>query len=239
MKFAIEGGHRQFFRRHQALEVQGILSEKELNELNLKLQDALAVRLKTSADKIYRELPRSVFYSARDLSRENEYVKKIALNSRFAEIASELTTVRPLRFGFDQLFMTVLPALQDKESFNPYLDFMQPDMTFKERCSLRGVVCGLMICLSNENEEEGLADKETVSLFPKKAGSAVFFSPEVLFDFNPLIQDNKAKYLMIVYTKSSAIYQLEENDPGTHHMKSLGYVFGDHLSDKLNPILFR
>jgi len=47
------------------------------------------------------------------------------------------------------------------------------------------------------------------------------------------------RYLMLVYTHPTAIYYLEEKDPKTHHLKSLGYVFGDRLNDKLNPIVYR
>ncbi len=235
MKFAIEGTQRHYFRQHHALEVQNLLKESQLKELNLQLDKTMEIRLKTGPVKT-TPLPNEIFSSSRDLSRSNAYLKKIILNTQFAEIASDLVEYRPLRFGFDQLYTTITPSLQEKPDLNPYKNLMLQPRSLKEITCIQGILCGLMICLSGNQE---IIEEQTASIFSKTPGNAVFFSPEAVFDFNDLVSSETHRYLMIVYTHPTAIYYFEENDPETHHFKSLGYVFGDRLGDKNNPIIFR
>ena len=298
MKFAIEGVHRQFFRKHQALEVEGMLTKAQLNELNLQIEKGLEERLNTKPKRAFQELPTHIFSYGRDLFRSSDSLKKIILNSQLAEIASELIEFRPLRFGFDQLYCTVAEFYKDRDDFNPFKELALKPKPLKETTCIQGLLCGLMICLSGEEkvveEEKALrvtqAEKteevaqteknetviqeekiekivteeveveeiireevkaeevkaeevipvvEAYSIFAKKAGNAVFFTPELPIDFSKLITDDSHRYLLITYTHSTAIYYMEENDPQTHVPKSLGYVFGDRLNDKFNPIIYR
>lgn len=245
MKFAIEGDHRQFFKKNQTLEIQGLLTENQLKEWNTQIEKSLAERLNTTPYKLSQELPSKIFSSGRDLFRSGDYLKKSILNSQFAEIASDLIEFRPLRFGFDQYYKTAPENLKDKEAFNPYKTLTELPRTLNEITCLQEVLCGLMICLSSEEVESSETDESAetqeikTSIFSKKAGNAVFFSPEALIDFNDLVSSKKASYLCLVYTHSLCIYFLEENDPQTHAFKHLGYVFGDRLNDKLNPIVYR
>lgn len=239
MKFAIEGGQRQFFKKHQFLEVEGVLTATQLKELNLEIEKVLEERLNAKPKRAFQELPTKVFTTARDLWRSSDSVKKISLSTQFAEIASDLIEFRPLRFGFDQLYSTVQKPTKDREGFNPYKELALTPRTLKETTCLQGVLCGLMICLSAKSEVENLDEEEKSTIFSKEPGNAVFFTPEMVVDFNELFTDETYRYLMIVYTHPTAIYFLEDNDPQTHAFKGLGYVFGDRLSDKLNPIIYR
>ncbi|QLH36192.1 MAG: hypothetical protein HWD61_08680 [Parachlamydiaceae bacterium] len=45
--------------------------------------------------------------------------------------------------------------------------------------------------------------------------------------------------MLLAFADFRTVYILNENDPHTHTLKHLGYVFGDKLSDKLNPIVYR
>jgi hypothetical protein len=242
MKFAIEGAHRQFFRKHQCLELQGMLNDSQLQDLGMLIEKSMEERLKTKPGRAFQELPAKIFSSGRDLFRSNDQLKKLILNNQFAEIASELIEFRPLRFGFDQLYSTVLTSTKERDDFNPYKKLVTSPKTLNTTTCLQGVLCGLMICLKNDRkvtDEKPASNEERISIFSKTPGNAVYFSPDMLIDFNELISDETARYLMIVYTHSTAIYYLEESDPQTHVFKSLGYVFGDRLSDRLNPIIFR
>lgn len=231
MKFAIEGDQKQFFNKHHLLEVQGILTDNQLNELNVQIDEALQARLKEK-----NALPKKIYSNGRDFWRFNDTLKKLILNSQFAEIASELVSFRPLRFGFDQLYFTVPPSFKEREDFNPYKPLMLQLRSLKEMTCIQGLLCGLMICLSGEDKENS---SNVASIFSKQKGHAVFFNPEAVFDLNQLISNETYRYLMLVYTHPTAIYYLEENDPQTHLFKNFGYVFGDRLSDKLNPIVYR
>lgn len=230
MKFAIENDQKRFFRKNRFLETEGLLSETELNELNLHIDKALIERLKIKEDKLHRQFSQDVLKEGRDLSRFDDYLKKTVLHQRFAEIASELIEFRPLRFGYDQLY------INNKESgdWNPYKSLILEPSNLKDISSLQGVLCGALLCLKNKDESNGESD-----IFSKKVGNITFFSAELPLNFNDLQATSEKRYLMIVYTQPTAIYYLQEKDPKTHHLKSLGYVFGDRLNDKLNPIVYR
>lgn len=264
MKFAVLGEHRHFFKQNQALEVEEVLTANQLKNLNDQIEKVLEIRLKAKPQRAFLELPKKIFTVARDFSRENEILKKLILNKKFAEIATELIENKSLRYGFDQLYLNV-PDHFDGDEVNPYKELAQSPVTLQETTCLQDVLCGLMICLEGSEEDvskeevqtkelqanqelpneeqphdEQLKEKpKTISIFSKKPGSAVFFTPEKLIDYSELISNQTARYLMIVYTHPKSIYYLQENDPQTHALKGLGYVFGDRLNDKLNPIVIR
>lgn len=242
MKFAVLGEHRHFFRQNQALEVEEVLTANQLEELKSQIEKVLEIRLKAKPERAFLELPKSIFKVARDFSRENEILKKLILNKKFAEIATELIENKSLRYGFDQLYLNV-PDHFDGDEVNPYKELAQSPVTLQETTCLQDVQCGLMICLEGSEDvktsDEEVEKPETISIFSKKPGSAVFFTPEKLIDYSELISNQTARYLMIVYTHPKSIYYLQENDPQTHALKGLGYVFGDRLNDKLNPIVSR
>ncbi|HRD55544.1 MAG TPA: hypothetical protein PLC42_04015, partial [Parachlamydiaceae bacterium] len=143
----------------------------------------------------------------------------------------ELIEFRPLRFGYDQLFVN---SKRDDE-WNPYKSLILEPAALKDISSLQGVLCAAMICLKSDTDSVAVESP----FFPKTAGNVTFFSGDALVNFNALMGSGEQRYLMLVYTHPTAIYYLEEKDPKTHHLKSLGYVFGDRLNDKLNPIVYR
>jgi hypothetical protein len=65
-------------------------------------------------------------------------------------------------------------------------------------------------------------------------GSGSFYLPAT-----PLPNFENGPFLMIAYCDKYSQYLYEERDPQVHFLKSLGYVFGDRLSDRLHPILLR
>lgn len=65
-------------------------------------------------------------------------------------------------------------------------------------------------------------------------GSGAFYLPST-----PLPDFEEGPFFMIAYCDKYSQYLYEERDPQVHFLKSLGYVFGDRLSDRLHPILLR
>ena len=77
-------------------------------------------------------------------------------------------------------------------------------------------------------------------IFSAKAGNGVFFSPQATIDFQILFTKRQGfAYILVVYVQSTTVYILNTNDPHAHTLKKYGYVFGDKLSDKSNPIIYR
>lgn len=225
MKLAIDNVQRQYFRKNHAIEFE-LLSPLQLDELNHGIEQALGPSAGESADK--------TFAAGRDLWRRNELVKKYVTNRSLAEIASELIEYKPLRLAFDQFY----PSLSKTSPFlqkGLYKQFLQQPRSLKEISSIQGLLCGLVICLSGEPGEEN----KPVTIFPSIPGNGTFFSVDAVLDFQELLQEQAHRYLMVAYTHATSIYVLEENDPQTHELKRLGYVFGDKLSDRDHPLVYR
>lgn len=85
VKYSISREQQFFFEQQQYIEFDELLSEQE--------QKSLITALK------------KVVTSTRDVSHTSEAVKTITHMSRLAKLASELTRVRHLRFGFDQVLV--------------------------------------------------------------------------------------------------------------------------------------
>jgi len=109
-------------------------------------------------------------------------------------------------------------------------------MTLEDMSCIQGVLCGAIFCLSQPAEQEELPAS---TLFSTKVGNGVYFSPQMQIPFNELIDREGYTYLMVVYTKASAVYYFQEKDPHVHDFKHWGYNFGDRLSDRLNPLVYQ
>lgn len=161
--------------------------------------------------------------SQRDSSRDDPQIEKIVHSSLFAKIASELSLQKRLRFGYDEQYF--LPIVETGRS------------TLNESNSIRGLACAMMICLEGESEND--ANSLPFTPFPKKPGNATFFLPTLHWDYSLFSKRPKQRFLLIAYATMRAVYAFEENDPHTHALKKLGYVFGDRLGEACHPILSR
>lgn len=248
MKFSVASEHRHYFQKQLAIEFEGLLNEDQLNELKTACDATLALRLGTKPRQL-KELPADqLFLAGHDLWRTHAFIKKIVTMRMLAEIASELIECKPLRLGYDQFFVAP-PKIQHLQSTDPLTTLLKQQPTIKEVSCLNGILCGVMLCLTNPEINTAVNDPATtsshtllippVNLFSKVAGHAIFFHPNARIDFPQLLNHSDQTYLMIIYTQAITQYFLNENDPHTHALKRLGYVIGDRLSDRLNPIVYR
>ena len=228
MKLALSSSHRDFFNKNRYLELDGLLKNTTLQSLKNDLEAGISERVKAP----YRQQTTSkIFLEGHDLWRSHPVLKKYVTQNIWAELASELVSYRPLRLGFDQFFLGGESANQG-ESFSL---LKQKKFTLEEYSCVNEVLCGLMICLNAPDS----IDDTTENIFSKIAGNGIYFGKDFSIDFSVLTHLPKAQYLMIVYVQQNSVYTLNENDPFTHFLKHLGYVFGDKLNDKLNPIVLR
>lgn len=234
MKFALDSNHRDFFQKNLAIEFDGLLDEKHLIPFKSHINMALAARLK---EKKEPQSPENLFMAGRDLWRMDASIRKIDAHRKFAEIASELITHKPLRLGYDQ-YIPAPPAPQVLGHHRtPYDDLLHRTPSLEEISSLQGLLCGLMLCIQAPDTIE---TQDTHAIFSAKAGNGVFFSPQAIIDFQALVHKRQGfAYILIVYVQSSTVYILNTEDPHAHTLKNYGYVFGDKLSDKSNPIIYR
>lgn len=230
MKYATDKSHRDYFYKHGTIEFDELFNADQVHELNVAIDKILCKKLSITKDKLPRQSPNELFLQGRDLFRHDESLKKLLLHQRLAEIAVELTEARSLRIGYDQLFVgESKPPLFE----TAYDQFLHQPGTLQERSCITPVQCGLMLCL----EPVPLSAESPAALFPKIAGNGVFFRADIPLDLQSLSHAQGARYLLIVYAHSRTVYILNEKDPHTHALKHIGYVFGDRLSDKLNPLI--
>ena len=209
MKFAIEAPHREYFHNNGAIEFDGLIGEPLLQELKNSVPQHTSSLRSNKSGGAEKE---------RDLWRKIAPFKKLVYLKTLAEIAAELNEKKILRLGYDQVLTHAYPYPQ------------KGTYSLAESSSIQGVVCGLLICL-----RAPLPGTVPSKLFSIKAGNGIFFLPSTPLDFAELIDRPQGEYVLIVYAESNAVYIYQEIDPLTHVFKTLGYVYGDKLSDKLNP----
>lgn len=245
MKLAISPEQRHFFRKHRKLELEGLLSTEQLKKINSSLEGVIGKRLNVRPDRAFLEPPGRIYTAGRDVWRSEDVLKKLVLNSQFAELASELIEFKPLRIGFDQLYPSLPVEARPMDHSDPYRETLLRPQNLKELSCIQGVLCALAICLVGSEspvlaeDSEGVATPSAPVIFPNVAGNGVIFDPQTTIDFRSILQKEPHRYLLITYTQATSLYFLQETDPLTHEMKRLGYVFGDRLSDKLHPIVYR
>ncbi|WP_068469058.1 hypothetical protein [Candidatus Protochlamydia phocaeensis] len=242
MKFAIAKEHKNFFQKQGMIEFEGFISSDQLALFNQAIDQALESRMDIPAERLRLQSSENLFLQGRDLWRANESLRKLVCQPRLAEIASELIEKKPLRLGYDQLF----PArYQEKFSPSPqqrtYAQFLAQTTNLETISSLQGVACGLMLCLgaAGNTVRESEPALEGLDIFPSSPGQAIFFQPQAMANLEFLYAHPGHRFYLIVYAQASAYYQLQPQDPHTHALKHLGYVFNDKLNDKLNPIVYR
>lgn len=238
MKFAIAKEHRDFFHQQGIIEFEDFLTSDQVEGLNQAINQALASRMGIRPEKWHHVSAEQAFLHGRDLWRSSDELRKWTCQPRFAEIAAELVEKKPIRLGYDQLFPALYPT-QSMVKQAVYTPFIHQSTHLETISCLKGLVCGLMFCLSSPETSAAPQLPEGIDIFPRQPGYATFIHPHVLFNFHHLFQHLGQRFYLIVYTQALAHYYFQPQDPHTHQLKHLGYIFNDKLSDKLNPIVYR
>jgi hypothetical protein len=242
MKFAVANEHREYFQQNKVIEFEGLLTSEQLNQLNVGIDAALSKRLAEPLHKIHTLSADKLFLAGRDLWRDNNAVKKLVTNSLLGQIAAELMQEDPIRLGYDQ-YLPVPSAMSHlHKSGDKYQVLLGKTSSLEEVSCLQGVRCGLILCLKDAKEKPPLPQAEgeqPPQIFPMIAGNGSYFTPEYNIPFKALLEHPGQSFLLITYTQQTTVYVMREGDPNVHELKKRGYVFGDKLTDKLNPIVHR
>lgn len=241
IKFALAKEHRLYFEKNQMLEVEGVLTPLQIQQLKFAIERSVAQA--AFLNESLKKLPAAAkpFMAGRDLWRNDNLIKKIVFDRDLAKIAADLMGVRFLRLGYDQYFPNPAQGsgltLQNS-SPSPYEEFLKVPATLEEISCIQGMECGLMICLGS-NEQSADQPSPLESPFALKAGNIVYFSAQKVIDFSQLLNRSGQDFLMIGYAAKTALYFTNESDPHFHALKPLGYVFGDRLNDQIHPVVYR
>jgi hypothetical protein len=224
MKFAVDSAHRDFFKNHRMIEFASFFSPEQIEQLYQLIRHSLSSRL-----NLEKASSAQLFMAGRDLWRTDDALRKLVAKSKLADIAADLTEERAIRLGYDQYLPPPPLHLDKADPDQPYIKLLQrQETTLEAISSFEGLLCGVMIGLQPAPHQDS-------PLFPILPGHVVYFDPTAPLN----LALGKGEYLLIVYTRAKAIYILQPDDPHTHALKRLGYVFGDTLSDKWHPMLKR
>ena len=225
MRFALEKEHKDYFQKEGCIEFENLLSEKEVVELNQALESVLVKRLEATSERLEFFPFEQTFLAGRDSWRENAYVKKSVCKLRLAEIASQLSGIKPLRLGYDQLLFSGFPSVLPKTSQNSLVSSLVGNEKFSltDISGFQGSLCGLILCLANETDRESGQEKPILreNVFSTSVGSGVYFNQETLISYWPVLQKPYQRYLLIVYTGKYSFYVPREGDPNIHFLKKL------------------
>ena len=225
MRPAVLLEHREYFRQHRYIEFEELLSSSQVESLHKNICNVVGRRIGGyDCDAMPRVSHEKLFMAGRDIWRDDEAIRKIVFRFQLAEVAAELMKERSLRIAYDQLFFPERWKLADDE-----------ERCLAEVSCFRGLTCALILCVSPPSSP--LLENET--LLPTQPGSGVYFDVKMPLSFPECDGKNDAEYFMVVYAKPLAFYKKQDNDPHTHALKRLGYVFGDKLREELHPSVCR
>lgn len=244
MKFSTDKEHRDFFQKHGWIEFEDMLSADQCHTVKDEIDRVLAERLKIRPQEVSYLPAEKLYMQGRDLWRASAILQKFAMNLRFVEIAVELVEKRMLRFGYDQFFLEPNQNGSSEEPSQSYTRFLKEPLSLQACSYVHGVSCGLMVSLERKENHEISEEEETISsegmdIFPSKPGHVIYFQPNIPINWKNFYRHVGQSFYLIVYANNNAYYQLEPQDPHTHMLKRLGYVFNDKLNDRLHPIIFR
>ena len=244
MHFAIAPEHLEFFYRHHYIEFDDLLTETEADQLKKAIGETLEKRLNFSPDKLMQADVETLFMAGHDTWRDDDRIKKVVLRPRLAEIAASLMKKRQLRIAYDQVFGTPNSPL-DPEKLKSMPPLFHKHTSLGQTSSFQSVVCGLMLHLSSSSiptQQSNLSIEEDLTSLiplPRKAGSGIFFTPDIPLSLEYLFETPNQHQLLIVYCEDKSLYRHEKSDPHTHALKKLGYVFGDRLKNTTHPVVYR
>jgi hypothetical protein len=173
MKLTILPDHFKYFQRYGSIEFTGFINSQQIEQINSEI-DLIEKKRQASTKE-----EKNPWLLGRDLWRENDSLRKILCQAKWAEIAAQLTNAKVIRFGFDQLL--------EKP------DCILTSGSLEEASHLQGIACSLLLGL------KGNAD----SPFPKQ-GDACYYNSDFPFDFSQL--PDKSRYLLIVYAQERTLY---------------------------------
>ncbi len=234
MKLTTSKEQRDFFQKNGWIEFEEILTEEQLTLMRESIRQVLAKRLRPSSYQFVPSSPENVYAQGHDLWRENSKLQQCISRTKFTEVVVELGGKKPLRLGYDQFFPEQRAISQTKL----YPPFLQQSASLQQISCISNLCCGLMIALTSSAQSEG--ETTSADIFPHQQGRVVFINPLLPIPWNALLTYHSNQQLyMVVYTLSLSHYTLQPEDPHTHQLKRLGYIFNDKLRDSIHPIVLR
>ncbi len=209
MKYTIDKESKRQFEVEGYVELEGVVSASQLDTLDEEITKVLQSRE-----------GKEPYLAGRDLWRESPFLQKFFCHNRFSDIAKELLLTPLLHLGADQLLT------QDELFYQHH--FPEP-INLEQLTSIRDTEASFIIALDTHDE--------LPEPWPKMAGNVLFISKKTELNLAEL--PGSASFLLFTYVTPNSLYVQQESDPNTHYLKTCGYVYGDRLTSKGQPIALR
>ncbi len=221
MRLAITPDHKEYFKKNQYIEFEGLLSPAQVAALKKNAEETLSSRLKLPTAKLKEKPAAELFQAGYDLWRNNETIKKTVQKKDFALLASELFEILPIRLAFDEYIHTTQGS--------PF----QEAWSLQETSCLSPLAGALILPL------EDLMKPISSFPIPINSGHGLFISPTLPIPWPELFANAELRVLIIGFATKQTAFCADTRDPHAVHLKKLGYVFNDTLNEALHPILIR
>ncbi|MCB1113981.1 MAG: hypothetical protein KDK62_04425 [Chlamydiia bacterium] len=218
MKFTLDKASLEAFNQYGWVEIDGLFTPDQISSINNEI-DRLIVEEKL-------EKKEEIMAFGRNLFQKIEGFNKLLRIKSLAEIVYELSSVKPLRLAYDQLYQSAMSSFDQAR----VSQFLRGTSSLSELSSVNELILGIMIALKPSAEQLP---------FSGEAGRVVFFRPDQEIPLEVLKSRLADRYLLLAFSNHRALYLHNDKDPMNHYLKSKGYVYGDKLKESDHPLILR
>jgi hypothetical protein len=215
MQWTVSTQHKDFFQENHTI----LFEEVVKNDLLITLKEDIRQVIQKLGNDANQ-------FIGKDFCDKNLQLEKFVKNKQWAKIFAELCLIKDLRFGFSRLFFP--KKISAFETTNESIQPKWSKGTLKEFSSIQGLLGGVLFCLNPSN----------IPQMPP-FGSALFFDQHYEIPFDLLSKEDSAMFLLIAYCDKNSVYIQNTNDWDSNFFRQFGYIFGDRLKDKFNPLLYQ
>lgn len=238
MPYSISSDQKYFFQKHGWIQFESLIPAEKSAEFGELLRSTLAQRMGVPKGMLGMNASSKVYSKGRDVWRDHEELRRFSCGGKYAQIAGQLVGKRQLRIAWDQSFLYQGDAYEKKGS-KSFFSSMQ-GKTLEEISPVQHVEIACLFSFEGRGSElKPLEEGESFNPFACGEGEGIFLRPDVPLDFSGLSLREGCVYLLVVYCGNPALYIHSTLDPNTHELKNLDYVFGDSLSQKTHPVVYR
>lgn len=211
MLLATTSQQRVFYRKNGFIAFEDVVTDQLVDTVYQKSRELLAKRMHCELESLPEQDTHKLFMQGRDLWREDPLIEKISLKRAYAEVASDLFSISPVRIAYDHYLC-------------PGKEPLILSHSLKARSSLQNVIGGFFITL---------CDIGPHPMLPSKKGGILFISP-----FLEMNMEVQFPLLQVVYCREQTRYFPNSEDPLSGHPRKLGYHSGELLVNKTHPIVW-
>ena len=202
-----------FFNQNGYIELESVFSLEECDAVKAHVKAVFLARLKRDPAKVSEA---QLYENGRDLWRQENALKLLFLTNK-----------NSLRLACDQ--------------WVPKLFKWSEAVKLKDLFSIQGMACAFLIRMTAPIEGETI--NATFRLepglipLPAQKGNALIVHPNLLLNLPKLALCAPTDLYIVAYSFPTAVYIHNSTDPCNAQLKTMGYNFGDCLTNQHHPLI--